>query len=80
MRETRSLKRSNLTCAQRVAQARMQKLEASVVSLTSRRPATPIHYSSVEQTASAQNCALRSTRVCTILSVSTRTGFPIPDH
>lgn len=76
MRETLSLVRSSRMYAQRGAGARMQKSEASAVSLTSKRPATRIHYSSVEQTGSAQNSASRSTRVCTILSVRTSTDSP----
>ena len=52
----------------------MQKSGGSVVSLISRRLATPIHYSSVART--AQNFALQSKRVCTILSVRTHSDFP----
>ena len=73
MQGTRSLKRSNHTYAQRVVLVRMQKLEVSVVSLTSRPPVTPTHYLSVARMASGQNSASRSRRVCTILSVRTHT-------
>jgi hypothetical protein len=77
MQGTRSLMRSNHMCARRVAPARMQKSEVSVVSLTSRLPDTPIHYSSVALTALAQNSVSRLMRACTILSVRADT-IPLP--
>jgi hypothetical protein len=73
---TRSLKRSNHTCAQRVVLARMQKLEVSVVHSISKPPVTPIHYLSAVRMASGPNSASQSRRVCTILSVRTHTDSP----